>query len=402
MKNTIWKEAQALQSALVAHRRYLHEHAERGFALEKTLSYVRDRLENMGYKPQNCGRAGLVATVGDEKGKCFLLRADMDGLPIRENSGEAFACKTGNMHACGHDMHTAMLLGAAQLLKSHEDALTGCVKLLFQPAEELLEGAKDMLQNGVLTDPSANGGMMLHVMTDVPFPTGTAIVASKGVSAPAADFFRITVQGKSCHGSAPWNGVDALTAAAHILIALQELSAREISLAAPAVLTVGALQAGEAGNVIADTALLKGTLRAFDEETRAQVKKRMGEIVKNVAKAFRAKAKIVYEGGCPTLLNDGVLSAFALQTAKELLGDKKAFFSAELGGGGVAQKNGGSEDFAYISHEIPTVMLALAAGQTEKGYRYPLHHPKTRFDENALCMGAALYAQIAIKWLKKG
>lgn len=377
----------------------MHEHAETGFALAETTAFIESKLEKMGYTPQKCGRAGLIATVGARKsGRVFLLRADMDGLPIREKTGELFASKNGNMHACGHDLHAAMLLGAAKLLKAREKELGGEVRLLFQPAEEVLEGAKDVIEAGALENVS--GAMMMHVMTNVDLPASTIVVSSAGVGAPAADFFTIKVQGKSCHGSAPWNGVDALTAAAHIMIALQEISARELNPGMPAVLTVGSMNGGEAGNVIADLAEMKGTLRAFDEEKRLMVKRRLGEIAKNVAKAFRARAKVVFTSGCPTLLNDETLSAFAEREAKALLGEEGVFTSKTLGGD-ARKKSGGSEDFAYISQKVPSVMVAIAAGETEKGYAYPLHHPKVQFDENALYMGAALYAHIAMRYFKK-
>lgn len=392
----LWKEAKALQKELVEIRRYLHENAETGFALDKTVERIGGELEKAGYAPQKCGKAGLVATVGRGK-RVFLLRADMDALPIEEESGEPFACRNGNMHACGHDLHATMLVGAAKLLKTREKELGGVVKLLFQPAEEILQGAKNVIEAGVLETPKVEAAMMLHAATRSPFKTGTAVVASAGVGAPAADYFTIEIRGKGCHGSAPWQGVDALTVAARILLALQEISARELS--ESAVLTVGSLKTGDAGNAISDRATLEGTLRAFDEETRGFVKKRMAEISENVARAFRARAKIVYGGGCPTLMNDERLSSFAKNAAEELLG-KDMVFSSDALNGAAREKSGGSEDFAYISHEIPSVMVSLAAGEKEKGYEYPLHHPKARFDEEALSFGCALYAHVAIEWLK--
>ncbi len=392
----IVKQAKALQKELVEIRRYLHKNAEVRFALDKTQSYIEKQLESMGIPAQKCGKAGIVATIGKATGKTFLLRADMDALPIPERSGESFSAKNGNMHACGHDLHATMLLGAARLLKVQEKGLSGRVKLLFQPAEEILEGAKDVIKSGVLTNPKVDGAMMIHVMTGNSLPAGTAVVASKGVSAPAADYFKITVQGKGCHGSAPWNGVDALTVGARILLGLQELSARELSPAQTAVLTVGSMKSGSAGNAVSDSVELSGTLRAFDEEVRAFIKKRLKDIAENTAKAFRARAKITYQGGCPTLVNDGELSAFAYKTAGAV--SNRVYFSADLAGDS-KERSGGSEDFAYISHEVPSVMVALAAGEEKKGYAYPLHHPKARFDEDALSVGAALYAGVAKEFL---
>ncbi len=392
------KESKTIEKEIVAWRRKLHQNAEVGFALEKTLAVVETALTDMGCRPQKVGRAGLVATVG-QGARVFLLRADMDALPIAEQSGEKFSSKNGNMHACGHDMHTAMLLGAAKLLKARERELNGTVKLLFQPAEELLEGAKDVVAAGVLENPKPQGAMMIHVMTSVDLPVGGVVVAC-GTSAPAADFFKIAVKGKGCHGSAPWNGVDALTAAARIVLGLEEISARELSVAEPAVLTIGSLRAGVAANVIANEGELKGTLRAFDENTRSKVKSRVEEIVAGVGKAFRVKTKVNYGGGCPTLVNDEKLVVLAEETAKGLLDGNLTFNSATLGGD-MKKDSGGSEDFAYISHEIPSVMVALAAGEKRKGYEYPLHHPKVCFDEDALPLGAALYAGVAINFLEK-
>ncbi len=388
---TLLERAENIQEKLIKTRRYLHENAETGFSLEKTLAHIQKRLEDMGYSPKKCGRAGLVAEIGEGE-KILLLRADMDGLPIQEKTGLPYACKHGNMHACGHDFHSAMLLGAAELIKTNEKKLQGRVRFLFQPAEELLEGAKDCISGGVLEGVSS--ALMLHVLTAVELPSGVAVVSSGGVSAPAADYFTIEVQGKSCHGSAPWKGVDALSIAARILLGLQEISAREVSPVDAAVLTVGSLQAGKAGNVLCDKAILQGTLRSFGEDTREFIKTRVERIAKQTATAFRARAKISYGGGCPTLINDGELSQKVLAIAKKLLGENSVFASQDLGGD-TRKNSGGSEDFAYISHAVPSVMIALTAGEKDKGYEYPLHHTKAKFDESVLYVGAALYAAVA-------
>jgi hippurate hydrolase len=394
---TLLKKAKGLQKDLVEIRRHLHKNAEIGFAVDKTLGYIQAELEDMGYAPQKCGKAGLYAEVG-EGAACVLLRADIDGLPIVEKTGLPYACKNGNMHACGHDLHTTMLLGAAKLLKAAEGELNGRIRLLFQPAEELLQGAKDCMADGVLK--GVQSAVMIHVLTAFNATMVRAIVSSEGVTAPAADYFKIEIKGNGCHGSAPWKGVDALTISARILLGLQELSAREISPASPAVLTIGSLQTGAAANVICDKAVLYGTLRSFDEETRAFVKIRMESIAKNTAKAFRGKAKISYEGGCPTLVNDKKLSSIAEKAAKKLLGERCVTTSQALGGD-VRKNSGGSEDFAYISHAVPSVMIGLVAGESEKGYSYPLHHPKVKFDESVLPIGAALYAGIARELLSE-
>lgn len=398
---TLLDEARALAPEITRLRRALHRCAGTGFDIEDTIKIVSDELSALGLAPRRCGRAGLVALVGGKRpGPVFLLRADMDALPIAEESGVDFAAQSGKMHACGHDMHTAMLLGAARLLKTHEDELCGTVKLMFQPAEETFEGASDMIADGLLEDPKPDAALMIHVMAGMPFAPGTAIVSAPGVSAPAADYFDITVRGRGCHGSMPNNGVDPLTAAAHILLALEQINARELAMGERAVLTVGTLHGGTASNAIADSAVLGGTLRTFNEQTRSFVKERLTDIATGMAAALRAEASVTFGTGCPTLVNDADLAACAGRYVKELLGPERAFTVAELNAaGGGASGSAGSEDFAYVSQAVPSVMLALAAGQPEQGYRWPQHHPKVKFDETALPSGAAVYAFCALRWL---
>lgn len=400
LKEQIMQEAKAIQQDIQSHRRWLHAHAETGFDLLETKPYVKRVLEQMGYSVQECGKAGLTTTVGKPGGKVFLLRADMDALPIQEETGLDFAGGNGKMHACGHDMHTAMLLGAAKLLKDHETELPGLVKFMFQPAEEIFEGSKNMIESGILEDPKPDAALMIHVTAGMPIPAGTVIISSPGVSAPAADYFTIRVQGKGCHGSAPQNGVDPLTAAAHILIALQEIHARELSASDEAVLTIGTFHGGEVGNVIPDSATLGGTIRTYDEKTRTYLKERMTEICQGIASTFRASAEVSFGSGCPTLVNDRVLCETVTETLKDLLGPYGAFTTTELSGG-KPSRGGGSEDFAYISQEVPALMLALAAGEPSKGYAFPQHHPKVKFDENVLSTGAAIFAYTAMQYLLK-
>ena len=399
------EEAQKLHEIIVSNRRYLHTHPETGFDLKETVSYVKKELEDMGYEPIECGKAGLIAVAGGKKpGKVFLIRGDMDALPIKEEADVDFASDSGRMHACGHDMHTAMLLGAARLLKMHEDEIEGTIKLMFQPAEEIFEGSHDMIEAGVLKNPDVDAALMIHVMAGMPFEAGTVIVSAPGVSAPAADYFDIKVQGKGCHGSMPNAGVDPLNVAAHILIALQEINARELAMSEQAVLTIGTMNAGVAANVIPDTVNMGGSIRTFDEETRAFIKERMVEISEGIAKSFRAEAEVTFGSGCPTLVNDKDLSVCAEKYVKELLGQRKAFSVAQLNamsGDSKSSKSAGSEDFAYVSQEVPSIMLALAAGQPDKGYCYPQHHPMVKFDESALAGGSAVYAYTAMRWLEE-
>lgn len=404
IETELLKEAEQNKSYLTETRRYLHSHPETGFDLENTVAFVKKELTAMGYEPKECGKAGIVALAGGKKsGKVFLIRGDMDALPIKEESGVGFSSTNGKMHACGHDMHTTMMLGAAKLLKEHEDEIEGTVKLMFQPAEEIFEGSHDMIGAGLLENPKVDAALMIHVMAGMPLPEGTVVVSDGGVSAPAADYFKIKIQGKGCHGSMPNAGVDPVNIAAHVIIALQELHARELALVDDAVLTVGTIHGGNAENVIPDTVELGGTIRTYDEEVREFLKTRMTEIAKGVAATFRGEAEVTFGSGCPTLLNDDKLSSDMVTYLQKLLGPTKAFSAGQLNamsGSKKSSKSAGSEDFAYVSQEVPSIMLALAAGHPENGYCFPQHHPKVTFNEDVLPSGSAVYAYTAMEWLK--
>lgn len=391
------KEAKKLQEQMQADYEYLHKNPETGFQLSQTKAYVKERLQEMGYEPADCGKAGLVATAGqNEKGKVFLLRADMDALKIKEEADVSYRSENSNMHACGHDAHTAMLLGAAKLIKYHEQELGGTVKFMFEPAEELLEGAHDMIQAGVLDTPKVDGAMMVHVMTGVPLKTGTIVVSAPGVSAPAADFFSIEIKGKGCHGSTPHLGIDPLNVAAHIIIALQELPARELSMYDEAALTIGAVEGANVANAIPDSVILKGSMRSFDEEVRNMLKKRLKEIVEGISGAFRTEAVVTYTGGAPTLKNDKELSEKTAIWLKEILGSEMIIKSQDMPGKG----GGGSEDFAYVSQQVPSIMVALAAGEPQNGFLHSVHHPEMKVDTEAFAYGCAALAGVAMHYLQ--
>lgn len=399
------EESLAQETELISARRYLHTHPGTGFDIQDTLTFVKNKLIEMGYEPKECGKAGLVALAGGKKpGKVFMIRGDMDALPIQEEADVAFPSTNEKMHACGHDMHTTMMLGAAKLLKAHENEINGTIKLMFQPAEEIFEGSHDMIKNGLLKNPDVDAALMIHVMAGMPFPTGTAIVSDGGVSAPAADYFTIKIQGKGCHGSMPNNGVDPITVAAHIITGLQELNARELALSEQAVLTIGSIHGGKASNAIPDTVEMGGTLRTYDEEVREFLKNRMVEISQGIASTFRATAEVSFGSGCPTLVNDAELSQCTVKYLQELFGTSQVFTAGQLNamsGDKKATKSAGSEDFAYVSQEVPSIMIAFAAGRPEDGYCYPQHHPKAKFDEACLAKGSAVYAYTAMRWLEE-
>lgn len=405
IKNNILQESAAYQEQLVQTRRYLHAHPETGFDLKNTTEYVKKELIAMGYNPIMCGKSGIIALAGKKKsGKVFLIRGDIDALPITEESDVPFASTNGKMHACGHDMHTTMMLGAARLLKSHEYEIEGTVKLMFQPAEEIFEGSNDMINAGLLKSPDVDAAMMIHVMAGLPIPAGTVISCDGGVSAPAADYFYIDIQGKGCHGSMPNNGIDPITIAAHIITGLSEINSRELGFSDEGIITIGTINAGNAANVIPDTAHMSGTIRTYDEETRSYIKQRVSDIASNIAGAYRGTATVTYGSGCPCLFNDSDLAVCSSKYLKELLGPSKTFTASELNAmssGKKVSKSTGSEDFAYISQQVPSIMFALAAGTPNEGYCYPQHHPKVKFNEDILSEGSAVYAYTAMRWLEE-
>lgn len=394
MFSDILLKAKAMQEQLIQYRRYLHAHAEVGFDLPKTVAYVTETLQKLGYTPRKVGHSGIVASVGQGK-TVAMLRADMDALPVKEKSGLDFACQNGNAHVCGHDMHTAMLLGAAALLKQYETSLTGSVLFMFQPAEESLAGATDMIENGLLDNPTPQSAMMIHVMNMNGIQPGCVIVPPAGVSAPAADMFEIHIQGKGCHGAMPHNGVDPINVGAHLVLALQAISTREQGLNDAHALTIAAFQAGEATNVMPDEAVLKGSVRSYDLKNQQFLKKRIEEITELTARTFRATAQVRWLSGCPTLVNHPELVRQAREKLPQLIGKDRVLSAEQLSDGNV--RSVGSEDFSYISQRMPSLMLAMAAGGVSD---LPLHHPQIVFNEEALPYGAAVYAAFALAQLE--
>lgn len=395
------KEAHALEPQLQQWRRTLHRHPEVGFDLPHTKELVKKALTEMGYEPKDCGKAGVIALAGGKKpGKTILLRADMDALPIPEDSGEEFSSEVpGKMHGCGHDMHTAMLLGAAKLLKAHEDELEGTVKLEFQPAEEIFQGSPDMIAGGLLEDPHVDAAVMFHVLAGMPLPVGTVLVPGGGITMAGCEQYHITVHGKGGHGSMPEACIDPITAAAHIHIALQEINSREMDPHSFGVFTTGRFQAGAASNVIPDTAEMWGTIRTIDPENKVGelIHKRMTEIAQGVAAAYRCTAEVGFSDYCPCMVVDHALAGNAMTYMTELVGQGAMDMSKLTGG----KPGGGSEDFAFVSHEVPTVSMFLSAGSAKEGYAYGQHHPKVKFDDSILYEGSAAYSWFALRWLSE-
>lgn len=385
--------ADGLEEELIQIRRHLHQNPEIGLELPNTVAFVKEKLTEYGYDPQPCGESGVTVLVGKETGKTFLLRGDMDALPIRELTDLPFKSENGYMHACGHDMHTTMLLGAAKLLKEFESDLNGQVKLLFQPGEEILSGSKVCIENHVLENPKVDAGMMLHVFPFKVIKPGQIMPTPEGIFMASADWFEIKVTGRGGHGSQPETGIDPINVAVHIYTALQELSAREIGSEERFVLTIGEFTGGTPGasNIIPETAVMKGTLRTLKEEVRVQVKERMTVMAENIAKAFRAEAEVVFTNGCTMNVNDPELTRFT----KESLTD--TFGAEQIATIPISTPLMGSEDFGEISQLIPTTTVLLVASDEDIN----LHNPAIVFDEAVLVEGVKVYADTAMSWLAK-
>ena len=394
---SLYHEAEQLKETIIANRHYLHQIPELGLNLPQTANYVEAKLREMGYEPQRIGDCGIMALAGKGEGKCFLIRADMDALPVEEDADIDFKSTNGNMHACGHDCHAAMLLGAAQLLKNHEDEIEGTVKLMFQPAEETMEGAKMMVEGGILENPKVEAAMAAHVFTAMPLPVATVSLMGVKSRMAAVDWFTIRITGKGCHGAMPHAGVDPLNVMSHIHIALQSINARELNPTDNLVLTIGQMHGGHTSNVIPNDAFMTGTIRTLKNKTRTMVKTRMEALVASVATAFGAEAVVEWGAGCPVLLQNEGLHQEVDGYLKALEGIN--FLNLDEIGQGESN-NMGSEDFAYISNEVPAVFLSIPAGRPADGYVYPQHHPKARFLDEAMISAAAAYAHVAMEWLK--
>mgnify|MGYP002941316939 CR=1 FL=1 len=386
-------------------RRHLHAHPELSFKEHATAAFIADRLTELGIEHRPIARTGVLARIeghgkADPKRRAIVLRADIDALPITEQNDIGWrSCNPGVMHACGHDMHTAMLLGAAKLLKAHEDELEGTVKLEFQPAEEIFQGSPDMLANGLLENPHVDAAVMFHVLAGMPLPTGTVLVPGGGITMASCEQYHITVHGKGGHGSMPEACIDPITAAAHIHIALQEINSREMDPHSFGVFTTGRFQAGAASNVIPDTAEMWGTIRTIDSENKVGelIHKRMTEIAQGVAAAYRCTAEVGFSDYCPCMVVDHALAGNAMTYMTELVGQGAMDMSKLTGG----KPGGGSEDFAFVSHEVPTVSMFLSAGNAKEGYAYGQHHPKVKFDDSILYEGSAAYSWFALRWLSE-
>ena len=380
---------------IIEKRRYFHSAPELSWQEYKTTGAIAAELTKLGYQVKTFGgKTGVVAELTGEaadKGcKTVLLRADIDALPVEEKTGLPFASEThGVMHACGHDCHIAMLLGAARLLAETKSELCGRVRLLFQSAEETCGGAEYYIENGVLDGADAIFGMHIWGNLDAPL-----FSVEPGARMASCDNFTITVKGLSAHATAPHLGIDAIVAASAIVMNLQSFVSRSNDPLNPVVLTVGEFNAGQRFNIIASRAVLKGTARTFDNEFRRKIKIGVENIAKMTAAAYGATAEVEYEMLPPAVVNDDdELIAIARKAVAEMYGDD-AF--------GALQPMLGSEDFAFYMEKIPALYCFVGARNREAGITATNHNDCFTVDESALPRGSALYARFAADFLKGG
>ena len=385
-----YERALALKEETIAHRRFFHVNAEVGLNMPKGQAYVLDELKKLGIDAKPCGH-GVTATVG-KGGKCLLLRADMDALPMAEESGLDFACPTGTeAHTCGHDFHVAMLLTAAKMLKENEANLEGTVKFMFQPAEETFEGAKNMLENGILENPAPDAALAYHV-TSGKMPVGIYMYNNASTMMFSVDGFKITVKGKGAHGAYPHASIDPINIAVHIYTALEALIAREVDPAKANLLTIGKFSAGTASNIIPETAELQGTIRSNDKPSRELLVRRMKEIAVKTAETYGGTAEIEMLSEVPPLICDPKLT-------NEFVGYMKDMnIPGAMPYPGISAS--ASEDFASIADKIPGTFMYLSAGFLDDRGAAPAHNPKVMFNEDVCPIGASSYAHCATEWLK--
>jgi amidohydrolase len=392
----LFDAAKAIQPDVIAIRRRIHRQPEIGLDLPKTQAVVLEELSKLGLE----GRPGkalssVVAVIeGGRPGPTVLLRADMDALPLHEDTGLDFSSEIeGAMHACGHDTHVAMLLGAARLLQKRRAELPGKVILMFQPGEEGLGGAKSMIEEGLLeaAGPTApTGALAVHIGTR--YPTGE-VHLRPGPQMAATDVIRIWVRGRGGHASAPHLALDPIAVAAEIVLALQAMVTRRIDVFDPAVVTIAQITAGTTNNIIPESVFLFGTIRTVSEESRAEVRAGVRRVAEGIAAAHGATAEVELEAGYPVTINDPAFTAFVMDTASSLIGaDKVAELPAPIMG---------AEDFSYVLQRVPGAMAFVGArpdGQDPA--TAPQNHSNVVvFDEPAMAVGVTLYTAVAIRHL---
>jgi len=377
------------EGQIIAWRREFHKNPELSWEEIKTGNRICEELTGMNIKLKRVAKTGILGTLkGNKPGKTVALRADMDALLVKEVNDVPYRSKNeGVMHACGHDGHVAMLLGAAKILSQMQNEIKGTVKFIFQPAEEIAQGAEKMIHEGVINGVDAVLG--IHLWADL--ETGK-VSLEPGPRMASMDLFKITIKGKGGHGSMPHQGVDAIIAAAAVVMALQSIVSREISPLDPAVLTIGKFYGGEGFNVLCDEVFMEGTTRCFDPQVRNKFPSLLERITKKTAEAFRAKGESEYILGSPPVINNSQISRIASQAVINNFGAESVIKLEKVTAG---------EDFALYAQKIPGAMAFVGARNENKGAVYPHHHKKFNIDEDALIIGTTLYSQFALDFLNE-
>jgi amidohydrolase len=389
---TLFDEARDLLDDAVALRRRIHRHPEVGLDLPETQKAVLQALDGHGYDVRTGQRAtSVTATLdGAHPGPTVLLRGDMDALPMPENSGLDFASEVpGAMHACGHDTHTAMLATAAKLIATHRDDLHGRVLLMFQPGEEGYFGARIMIEEGLLDgERTPAAAFAIHQTSH----TRSGFVETKpGPLCASADTLHIEVRGRGGHASAPYLALDPIAVAAEITLALQVMVTRRLNVFDPAVITIAHIEAGTTDNVIPEVASLEGTVRALSQETRSRAIEHAHRLVEGIASAHGMEAKLTVDAGYPPTINDDAMAGFALDVAKEVLGEENAALQDD--------PLMGAEDFSYVLQRVPGAMVRLGTAPPGVEDPAPNHSNRMILDEQAMASGIALYAGWALRFL---
>lgn len=379
---------------MVERRRDFHRHPELGFQEFRTAGIVAQELKALGMEvTTGVGKTGVVGLIeGERPGPTVLLRFDMDALPINETNKTDYVSETANvMHACGHDGHTTMGLAVAKILWPLRQQLAGTLKLVFQPAEEGLGGAEAMVADGVLDKigPQVDRSLSLHLWNDKPVGW---VAATNGPAMAASERFFINIQGKGAHGASPFQGRDPLLAAAHITTALQSIVSRTINALDAAVVSVTVSKAGDAFNVVPDTAFMGGTIRTYKPEVRAVVLQRIVEITEGVAQAMGCKAEVDLKKITPATVNEAGMAARVRELAHSIPGVTAVADD---------ERTMGSEDMAYMMETVPGCYFFIGSNNAEKELNFPHHHPRFDFDERAMVTGAALMATAAADYVLK-
>nr|WP_157885439.1 amidohydrolase [Ndongobacter massiliensis] len=372
---------------VISKRREFHKMPEISLQEYETSKKVVAELKEIGIEGRIVSDTGVLAEIqGEKPGKCVALRADMDALAVTEQTGLPFASENeGVMHACGHDNHMAMLLGAAKILYAIRDEIPGTVRLIFEPAEEVAKGAKKMIAAGAMEGVDSIFG--IHVWSDIP---AGKISVQEGPIMASADFYTIDIVGKSCHGSKPDQGVDAIVAGAALVNNLQSIVSREINPLEPVVVSIGEFHAGEQSNVLAGKAHLSGTTRTFNDEIRERLPQVMQRIVQHTGETFRAEMKLNYTMGSSVVINDPLGTRVAQSAVRAVLGEE-AFYHYE--------KTPGGENFSEYLHEAPGCFALLGVRNEDCHAIYPQHSCYYNVDESVLIQGSMIEAQYAINFL---